>query len=169
MLKKIIFKTFIILAISGISLNAYANSCKGDVSEINVLIQGHPAMVHMEKHKADFGVSFDGDGDRIICSDEKGKIIDGDKILACLVKYFSSITNNKIKGTVGTHMTNAGLEKFIKKIGLKFYRANVGDKFVYNEMKKKNFIIGGEQSGHIILRDFWPSGDGVLIALCLIK
>ena len=66
-------------------------------------------------------------------------------------------------------MTNAGLEKFIKKIGLKFYRANVGDKFVYNEMKKKNFIIGGEQSGHIILRDFWPSGDGVLIALCLIK
>ena len=54
MLKKIIFKTFIILAISGISLNAYANSCKGDVSEINVLIQGHPAMVHMEKHKADF-------------------------------------------------------------------------------------------------------------------
>ena len=123
----------------------------------------------LKKHKADFGVSFDGDGDRIICSDEKGKIIDGDKILACLVKYFSSITNNKIKGTVGTHMTNAGLEKFIKKIGLKFYRANVGDKFVYNEMKKKNFIIGGEQSGHIILRDFWPSGDGVLIALCLIK
>ena len=66
-------------------------------------------------------------------------------------------------------MSNMGLEKFIKKMGIKFYRANVGDKFVYNIMKKRNCFLGGEQSGHIILKDFSPSGDAILIALYLIK
>ena len=66
-------------------------------------------------------------------------------------------------------MSNRGLEQFVNKIGLKFYRSNIGDKFVYELMKKKNCFLGGEQSGHIILKEFGSSGDGVLIALYLIK
>ena len=70
---------------------------------------------------------------------------------------------------IGTTMSNRGLEKFINRIGLKFYKSKVGDKFVYELMKKKKCFIGGEQSGHIILKEFGPSGDGILIALYLIK
>ena len=123
----------------------------------------------VKKKSADFGFSFDGDGDRIICCDEKGKIIDGDKILACLAQYFFYKSKPQSDSIVGTHMSNRGLEQFVNKIGLKFYRSNIGDKFVYELMKKKNCFLGGEQSGHIILKEFGSSGDGVLIALYLIK
>ena len=123
----------------------------------------------VRKKKADFGISFDGDGDRIICCDEKGKIIDGDNILALLAKHFVYKTKFDIKAVVGTIMSNAGFEKFVNKIGLKFYRSNVGDRFVYELMKKKRCFLGGEQSGHIILSNFGPCGDGILIALYLIK
>ena len=123
----------------------------------------------VKKKSADFGISFDGDGDRIICCDEKGKIVDGDKILACLAQYFFYKSKPQSDSIVGTHMSNRGLEQFVNKIGLKFYRSNIGDKFVYELMKKKNCFLGGEQSGHIILKEFGSSGDGVLIALYLIK
>ena len=123
----------------------------------------------VKKKSADFGFSFDGDGDRIICCDEKGKIIDGDKILACLAQYFFYKSKPQPDSIVGTHMSNRGLEQFVNKIGFKFYRSNIGDKFVYELMKKKNCFLGGEQSGHIILKEFGSSGDGVLIALYLIK
>jgi len=127
-------------------------------------------LINEVKNKsADFGISFDGDGDRIICCDEKGQIIDGDKILACLAKYFVYKSKSNTNSVVGTHMSNMGLEKFIKNIGLKFYRSNVGDKFVYKRMKEMNCFLGGEQSGHIILKEYGPSGDGILIALYLIK
>lgn len=120
----------------------------------------------VKKRSADFGISFDGDGDRIICCDEKGKVIDGDKILACLAKYqkkFLVIRN----GIVGTLMSNMGLENFLNGMGINFYRSNVGDKHVYDLMNKKKCNIGGEQSGHIILKDIIPCGDGILIALIL--
>ena len=123
----------------------------------------------VKKKSADLGISFDGDGDRLICCDEKGKIIDGDKILACLAKYIFNKPRSGVKAMVGTLMSNRGLEKFVNDIGLKFYRSNVGDKFVYELMKKKDCFLGGEQSGHIILKKFGPSGDGILIALYLIK
>ena len=123
----------------------------------------------VKKRSADFGISFDGDGDRIICCDEKGKIIDGDKILACLAQYIFNKSRSGVNAIVGTSMSNRGLEKFVNNIGLKFYRSNVGDKFVYELMKKKDCFLGGEQSGHIILKKFGPSGDGILIALYLIK
>ena len=123
----------------------------------------------VKEKSADFGISFDGDGDRLICCDEKGKIIDGDKILACLTQYFLNKSKLRIDAMIGTTMSNRGLEKFINRIGLKFYKSKVGDKFVYELMKKKKCFIGGEQSGHIILKQFGPSGDGILIALCLIK
>ena len=123
----------------------------------------------VKKKSADLGISFDGDGDRLICCDEKGKIIDGDKILACLAQYIFNKSRPGVNSMVGTLMSNRGLEKFVNNIGLKFYRSNVGDKFVYELMKKKDCFLGGEQSGHIILKKFGPSGDGILIALYLIK
>ena len=123
----------------------------------------------VKKKSADLGISFDGDGDRLICCDEKGKIIDGDKILACLAQYIFNKSRSGVNSMVGTLMSNRGLEKFVNDIGLKFYRSNVGDKFVYELMKKKDCFLGGEQSGHIILKKFGPSGDGILIALYLIK
>ena len=123
----------------------------------------------VKKKSADLGISFDGDGDRLICCDEKGKIIDGDKILACLAQYIFNKSRSGVNSMVGTLMSNRGLEKFVNNIGLKFYRSNVGDKFVYELMKKKDCFLGGEQSGHIILKKFGPSGDGILIALYLIK
>ncbi len=130
----------------------------------------HPQNItkSVKKHSADFGISFDGDGDRIICCDEKGKIIDGDKILACLVKFYKERKIMKINGVVGTIMSNMGLENFVKNLGLNFYRSPVGDKFVYQLMLKKNCAIGGEQSGHIILREYSSSGDGILVALQLL-
>ena len=106
----------------------------------------------VKKKSADLGISFDGDGDRLICCDEKGKIIDGDKILACLAQYIFNKSRPGVNSMVGTLMSNRGLEKFVNNIGLKFYRSNVGDKFVYELMKKKDSFLGGEQSGHIILK-----------------
>ena len=131
----------------------------------------HPETLtnEVKKKSADFGISFDGDGDRIICCDQNGKIIDGDKVLACLTEYFLDKSKSKSTSVVGTLMSNRWLEQFINKIGLKFYRSNIGDKFVYELMKKKKSFLGGEQSGHIILKEFGSSGDGALIALYLIK
>ena len=95
------------------------------------------------------GISLDGDADRIIVCDEKGKIIDGDKILAMLGERWK---RKKILkgGVIGTLMSNYGLENFFKNNGIKFLRSDVGDRYVKEKMKKNKFNLGGEQSGHII-------------------
>ena len=118
----------------------------------------------VKKFKAHVGISFDGDADRIIMCDEKGKIIDGDQIIAMLARRWS---HKKILkgGVVGTLMSNYGLEKFLKKEKIKFVRSKVGDRYVKEKMKKVNFNLGGEQSGHIILGKFATTGDGLLVAL----
>tara|TARA_Y100001960_G_scaffold94776_1_gene102078 strand:- start:18 stop:1349 length:1332 start_codon:yes stop_codon:yes gene_type:complete len=118
----------------------------------------------VKKHKAHLGISLDGDADRIIMCDEKGKIIDGDQIIAALAKRWK---DKKILkgGVIGTLMSNYGLEKFFKKIKIKFIRADVGDRYVKEKMKKNKFNLGGEQSGHIILGKFATTGDGLLVAL----
>ncbi len=118
----------------------------------------------VKKFRAHVGISFDGDADRIIMCDENGKIIDGDQIIAMLAKRW------KIKkilkgGVIGTQMSNFGLEKFLKNEKIKFLRAKVGDRYVKEKMKKFNFNLGGEQSGHIILGKFATTGDGLLVAL----
>ena len=118
----------------------------------------------VKKYRAHVGISFDGDADRIIMCDENGKIIDGDQIIAMLAKRW------KIKkilkgGVIGTQMSNFGLEKFLKKEKIRFLRAKVGDRYVKEKMKKFNFNLGGEQSGHIILGKFATTGDGLLVAL----
>ena len=118
----------------------------------------------VKKFKAHVGISFDGDADRIIMCDEKGKIIDGDQIIAMLARRWKSKKILK-GGVVGTLMSNYGLENFLKKEKIKFYRSKVGDRYVKEKMKKLNFNLGGEQSGHIILGKFATTGDGLLVAL----
>ena len=118
----------------------------------------------VRKHKAHLGIALDGDADRIILCDEKSKIIDGDQILAMLAKRWKSKKLLK-GGVVGTLMSNYGLEKFFKLEKIKFIRANVGDRYVKEKMKKYQYNLGGEQSGHIILGKFATTGDGLLVAL----
>ena len=118
----------------------------------------------VKKFKAHVGISFDGDADRIIMCDEKGKIIDGDQIIAMLARRWKSKKILK-GGVIGTLMSNYGLEKFLKNEKIKFFRSKVGDRYVKEKMKKLNFNLGGEQSGHIILGNFATTGDGLLVAL----
>ena len=118
----------------------------------------------VKKYKVDLGISLDGDADRIILCDEKGKIIDGDQIIAMLASRWK---RKKILkgGVVGTLMSNYGLQKYFKNKKIKFIRSSVGDRYVKEKMRKKKFNLGGEQSGHIILGKFATTGDGLLVAL----
>ena len=120
--------------------------------------------IAVKKHKADIGISLDGDADRVIMCDEKGNIIDGDQIIAALAKRWKN--KNMLRGgVVGTLMSNYGLEKFLKRNKIKFLRSDVGDRYVKEKMKRNKFNLGGEQSGHIILGKFATTGDGLLVAL----
>ena len=118
----------------------------------------------VKKFRANLGISFDGDADRVIMCDEKGKIVDGDQIIAMLARRWKSKKILK-GGVIGTLMSNYGLEKFLKKEKIRFSRSKVGDRYVKEKMKKFNFNLGGEQSGHIILGKFATTGDGLLVAL----
>jgi phosphoglucosamine mutase len=124
----------------------------------------HKISKAVRKYKADVGIALDGDADRIILCDEKGRIIDGDQIIGMLARRWK---DKKILkgGVVGTLMSNYGLEKFLKSKSIKFTRANVGDRYVKEKMKYYNYNLGGEQSGHIILGKFATTGDGLLVAL----
>ena len=122
----------------------------------------------VKKHKANLGISLDGDADRIIMCDEKGSIVDGDQIIAALALQWKKKGILK-GGVVGTLMSNYGLEKFFNRKKIKFIRAKVGDRYVKEIMQKKKFNLGGEQSGHIILGKFATTGDGLLVALEVIQ
>ena len=126
----------------------------------------HPSIIKkfVKKYKAHIGIALDGDADRVIMCDEKSKIIDGDQIIAMIAKRWKEKKILK-GGVVGTLMSNYGLENFFKREKIKFLRANVGDRYVKEKMKKNKFNLGGEQSGHIILGKFATTGDGLLVAL----
>jgi phosphoglucosamine mutase len=119
---------------------------------------------YVKKFKANLGIALDGDADRVIMCDEKGQIIDGDQIIAMIARRWK---RKKILkgGVIGTLMSNYGLENFFSNVKINFKRANVGDRYVKEMMKKYNFNLGGEQSGHIILGKFATTGDGLLVAL----
>ncbi len=117
-----------------------------------------------KKNKVNLGISLDGDADRIIICDEKGRIIDGDQIIAMIALRWKKKKILK-GGVVGTLMSNFGLEKLFKEKKIKFLRAKVGDRYVKEAMKKNKCNLGGEQSGHIILGNFATTGDGILVAL----
>ncbi|HEX4861801.1 MAG TPA: phosphoglucosamine mutase [Rhizomicrobium sp.] len=115
--------------------------------------------------RADFGIALDGDADRVVMADEQGRIIDGDQILALIAQSWSKSGQLAGGGVVGTVMSNAGLDRYLQSLGLKLARAQVGDRYVIEEMKKGGYNVGGEQSGHVVLSDFATTGDGLVAAL----
>lgn len=119
--------------------------------------------------KADIGLSFDGDADRLIAVDEKGNIIDGDHILAILGTYLKEQGRLSNDAIVGTVMTNIGLDLYLKSKDMKVIKTKVGDRYVIEEMVNKGYVLGGEQSGHIIFLEHSTTGDGMLTALQLIN
>ena len=117
------------------------------------------------KEKANLGFAFDGDADRLIVLDSRGKVIDGDKILAIIGTSLSKLGKLKGGGIVATKMSNLGLKKFLYKKKIKLFECDVGDRYVVKKMKDKKCNLGGEQSGHIIFKDISESGDAILSAL----
>ena len=120
-------------------------------------------------YEADLGLAYDGDADRLIAIDKFGNVIDGDKIIGILalgMKQNGKLKNNKVVTTV---MSNIGFEKYLKENNIELLRANVGDRYVLEKMIAEDVAIGGEQSGHIILKDYATTGDGVLSSLKLVE
>ena len=121
------------------------------------------------KNKMSLGIAYDGDGDRCLAIDENGEEIDGDKILAILSKYLKEKGKLSKDTIVATVMSNLGLNKYAEKNGLNLIQTKVGDRYVLEEMLKSGYNLGGEQSGHVILLDYNPTGDGILTSLMLIQ
>lgn len=116
------------------------------------------------EQKADLGIALDGDSDRIMMVDSKGNIADGDQLLYVLAKQ--ALINGQLKGgVVGTLMSNMGLEVALAKLGIPFVRASVGDRYVMEQLLKRNWWLGGENSGHVICRDMVTTGDAIVAAL----
>ncbi len=122
----------------------------------------------VKKHRAHIGIALDGDADRCIICDENGNFIDGDKLIGIIAKRYHKkelLTSDYI---IGTQMSNLGLDFFLKEIGLKLFRSNVGDRYVVEAMRKYNSNLGGEQSGHIIIGKHGTTGDGLVASLQII-
>ncbi len=124
---------------------------------------------YVVEHKLDCGVAFDGDADRCLCVDENGNIIDGDFIMAVVALDMKKRGKLARDAAVGTIMTNLGFVKFCEDNGIKFVATKVGDRFVLEEMLLEEYNFGGEQSGHVIFRDFATTGDGQLTAIQLLS
>ncbi len=127
----------------------------------------HPETISklVKDTSSDIGISFDGDGDRVILIDEKGEEVDGDHILAILGKWLLEKGELAKNTVVGTVMTNGGLEMLLEAMGGNLVRTQVGDRYVAEVMRKEGYILGGESSGHIIFSRFSTTGDGILTAL----
>ena len=119
---------------------------------------------HVLMERADVGVALDGDADRLIMVDHRGEIVDGDELLYVLVKARLD-SGEKVPGVAGTLMSNLGLEHGLQELGVDFVRAKVGDRYVLEELRKHDWMLGGESSGHIICLDRTTTGDGLVAAL----
>lgn len=122
-------------------------------------------VVEME---ADLGIAFDGDGDRVVMVDKHGELVDGDELIFMMARYQQS-TDQLQGGVVGTLMSNMGMEIALKDLGIPFSRANVGDRYVMQQLQEHNWAIGGENSGHILCLDVTTTGDGIVAALQVLK
>ena len=127
----------------------------------------HPdAMVaKVKEYRADIGIALDGDADRLVICDERGRVVDGDQIMALIAGHWAARKRLTGGGVVATVMSNLGLERFLKAKGLTMERTQVGDRHVQAKMREGGFNLGGEQSGHVILSDFSTTGDGLIAAL----
>ncbi len=123
----------------------------------------------VKENNLSLGVAYDGDGDRCLAVDEKGNEIDGDKIMAIISNYLRKKGKLSKDAIVATVMSNLGLNKYAEETGLNIVQTKVGDRYVLEEMQKQGYNFGGEQSGHVILLDYNPTGDGILTSLMLIQ
>ena len=114
-------------------------------------------------------MSFDGDADRIIAVDEKGNIVDGDHILAICSTYLKRDNKLKNNAVVGTVMSNMGLKKYLESIDVDFVETKVGDRYILENMLQNNYVIGAEQSGHVIFLDYNTTGDGLATGIHLLE
>jgi len=115
--------------------------------------------------RADIGIALDGDADRVVIINECGEIVDGDQLMAVIAETWHRRGRLAAGGVVATVMSNLGLERYLKSIGLTLTRTPVGDRYVVEHMRKHGYNVGGEQSGHIVLSDFVTTGDGLVTAL----
>jgi len=120
-------------------------------------------------HKADAGIAHDGDADRTIAVDEKGEMVDGDQIMAICALDLHARGELARDTLVATVMSNMGLDILMRKAGIKLLKARVGDRYVLEEMQKGGYVLGGEQSGHVIFGDYSTTGDGILTAVQLLS
>ena len=121
----------------------------------------------VKENNVDVGFAFDGDGDRVLAVDTKGNIVDGDKIMFILAKHLKEQGKLKDNMVVSTVMSNIGFYKAIEENGLQSVKTAVGDRYVVEEMRKNDYSLGGEQSGHIVLMNYATTGDGILTAVKL--
>ena len=164
---KVAEKVFSILGINHVIINNHPNG---------ININDGCGSTHLEmlkdyvvKNKMSLGIAYDGDGDRCLAVDENGEEIDGDKLLAIISNYLKKQDKLNKDTIVATVMSNLGLNKYAEKEGLNFIQTKVGDRYVLEEMLKNGYNLGGEQSGHVILLDYNPTGDGILTSLMLIQ
>jgi phosphoglucosamine mutase len=119
----------------------------------------------VKEMRADIGIALDGDADRVLIADERGRIVDGDQLLAVIAESWKEDGRLAKPGIVGTVMSNLGFERYLGGLGLSLVRTPVGDRYVLEHMRAHGYNVGGEQSGHIILSDYTTTGDGFLAAL----
>lgn len=147
-------------------------SCEPDGTNINAAC-GSTDMAALQKEvlrqKADVGLAFDGDADRFLAVDEKGNAVDGDFIMAILALHLKEEGRLNGNTVVGTIMTNYGFMKFCERVGIRYIAAKVGDRYVLEMLNQEGYVFGGEQSGHIIFREFATTGDGQLTAVQLLS
>ena len=160
-------KVFKILGINHVILNNNPNG---------ININAGCGSTHLEmlkdyvvKNKMSLGIAYDGDGDRCLAVDENGEEIDGDKLLAIIGRYLRERGQLSKDTIVATVMSNLGLNKYAEQNKLQLLQTKVGDRYVLEEMLKNGYNLGGEQSGHVILLDYNPTGDGILTSLMLIQ
>ncbi len=145
--------------------------CEPDGININALCGSqHPETLAetVVKEKAALGLAFDGDGDRLIVVDEKGGVLSGDQIMAICANHLMSKGILKNQTVVSTIMSNIGFHQAMQRLGIRLVTTDVGDRYVMQDMHRKDAILGGEDSGHIIFRDRHTTGDGLLAALRLL-
>ena len=164
---KVAKEVFDKLGINYIILNDEPNGININENCGSTHLEGIKKLV-IEK-KLDLGIAYDGDGDRCLAIDENGNEVDGDTILAIFASYLKEKGRLKNDTVVATVMSNLGLKKFANNNGIKFEETKVGDRYVLEKMLKEGYNLGGEQSGHIILLDYNPTGDGILTSLMLIR
>jgi phosphoglucosamine mutase len=142
----------------GVNINAGCGSLHPDEMMQRTVAEG-----------ADIGLAFDGDADRVILSDEKGRKVDGDRVMLLVGRHLAAqgkLTNNTVVGTI---MSNMGLEVALRESGLVLKRTAVGDRYVSEEMRREGYVLGGEKSGHLIFGHLTTTGDGLLTALQVLK